>query len=135
MFEIKRLNDHETSVTVYRVDENEKAQNPIFSRVFLNQEKKEIKLYGVGGKDIFHVKGSVDKGIKVSVIGGPGKDSLIDASYVSGWGHKTKFYHNPENNISTSAETKVHLSKSPSINRYEYEIFKYDSRSVKTILY
>jgi hypothetical protein len=116
--------------------ENEiKKERPIFSRIFLNNETKEIRVYGVGGNDIFQVQGIVDHGIKIRVIGGPGKDSLSDISYVGGWGHKTKFYDNPGNNISTSAETKVHLSKFPSINRYDYEIFKYDSRGIKPVFY
>jgi hypothetical protein len=136
-FEITRLNDDETSVNIYRINKNGevKRKHPVFSRNFLNNETKQIRVYGVGGHDIFHVLGVVNKGIKIRVIGGPGKDSLLDISYVGGWGHKTKFYDNPGNNISTSVETKVHLSKYPSINRYQYDVFRNNSRGVKPVFY
>jgi len=136
LFEVKRLNDNETSVKIYRINKDgEIKKHPTYSRVFLNGETKEVRLYGVGGHDIFNVSGVVDKGIKVRVIGGPDKDSMTDRSFVGGWGHKTKFYDNPGNEISTSAETNVHLSKYPSINRYQYDIFRYSSRGIKPVFY
>ncbi len=136
-FEVKRVNNEETSVTVYRVNKKGeiKRDSPLFSRTFLTGETKEVRVYGIDGNDVFTVEGVADQGIKIRVIGGPGKDSLVDRSYVGGWGHKTKFYDNPGNDISTSAETKVHLSKFPSINRYDYEVFKYDSRGIKPVLF
>jgi hypothetical protein len=137
LFEVTRVNSDETSVTVYRINKEGdiKREVPLFSRTFFNKETREVRVYGVGGNDIFNVMGVADKGIRVRVIGGPGKDSINDISYVGGWGHKTKFYDNPGNAISRSAETKVHLSKNPSINRYDYDVFKYDSRGIKPVLF
>ena len=136
VFKVERLNDNETRVTVYRKNKDgEVKKHPVYARTFLTGETKEIRLYGVGGNDEFYVDGHVDEGIKVRVIGGPEKDKMTDASYVGGWGHKTKFYDNPGNDIATSDETKVHLSKFPSINKYEYDVFKYDSRGVKPVYY
>ncbi|HEU4633575.1 MAG TPA: hypothetical protein VFS22_06305, partial [Flavisolibacter sp.] len=52
LFEIKRLNDQETSVTVYLMDkEKPNRDGPVFSRIFLNEETREIRVYGVGGND------------------------------------------------------------------------------------
>ncbi|MGN6165909.1 MAG: ShlB/FhaC/HecB family hemolysin secretion/activation protein [Flavisolibacter sp.] len=137
LFEIKRLNNDETSVNIYRINKGGeiKRKVAIYSRKFLNAETKQIRVYGVSGHDIFYVSGIVNKGIKIRVIGGPEKDSLLDISYVGGWGHKTKFYDNPGNNIGTSAETKVHLSKFPSVNNYQYDVFRNNSRGIKPIFY
>jgi hypothetical protein len=134
VFEVKRLNDEETSVTVYSLNKKDE-KSVIYARTFLNKETKEIRVYGIGGHDVFNVSGTVNRGSKVRVIGGPGKDSLTDRSYVGGWGHKTKFYDNPGNSISASEETKVHLSRFPSINHYDYDIFNYDSRGIKPVIY
>jgi hypothetical protein len=132
LFKVTRLNDDSTSVNVYRINKDgEQGKVPIYSRTFLNKETHEIRLYGVGGNDIFQVMGVARKGIKITVRGGTGKDSLLDISYVEGWGHKTKFYDNPGNKIVASAETKVHLSRFPSVNAYRYDIFKYNSRGLK----
>jgi len=137
LFEIKRVNDDETSVIVYRIDKDGevKREEPIFSRTFLNKDTKEVRVYGIGGSDIFNVTGVVDKGIKIRLVGGPEKDSLLDLSYVQGWGHKTKIYDNPGNTIVTAKETKVHTSRHSSINRYNYDVFRYNSRGIKPIFY
>jgi hypothetical protein len=134
LFEVKRLNDEETAVTVYSIHKNQE-KSLIYARTFLNKETKEIRLYGIGGQDVFTISGTVSRGSKIRVIGGPGKDSLTDHSYVGGWGHQTKFYDNPGNSISTSDETKVLISSFPSIYHYDYDIFKYDSRGIKPVLY
>lgn len=135
-FEVKRINDTETSVSIYRLGKTgEKQKTPVYSRIFLNGETKEIRLYGVDGNDRFTINGNVNDGIKIRVIGGPGKDTIIDQSYVGGWGHKTKIYDNPGNEIEKSDETKVHLSNHSSVNRYEYDIFKFDTRGVKPVYY
>lgn len=136
VFEVNRVNDNETHVAIYRKNKNgEVKKHPTFSRTFLTSETRVIRLYGVGGNDVFRINGKVNKGIKIRIIGGPEKDSLIDNSFVGGWGHLTKFYDNPGNDIVTSNETKVHLSKHASINRYEYDVFRYDSRGIKPVFY
>jgi len=132
LFKVTRLNDDSTSVNVYRINKDgDQGKAPIYSRTFLNKETHEIRLYGIGGNDIFQVMGVAKKGIKITVRGGPEKDSMLDISYVEGWGHKTKFYDNPGNRIVASAESKVHLSRFPSINAYRYDVFKYNSRGLK----
>lgn len=134
LFDVKRLNDDETDVTVMRISKKGK-RDTVYHRVFFTNETNEIRLYGISGGDIFEVSGLVKKGIKVRLIGGTDKDSITDRSLVGGWGHKTKIYDNPGNDISTSAESKVHLSRYPSINAYDYETFKYDSRGIRPIYY
>ena len=61
-FRIERLNDDETRLTI-RED-----RGPVtFSRVFHKNETKEIRLYGMGGDDSFHV--AEKAGILVRTIG------------------------------------------------------------------
>ncbi|MES2881983.1 MAG: hypothetical protein V4676_07540, partial [Bacteroidota bacterium] len=125
IFEVHRVDDFSTVVQVYATNKNGVKKNkPIFTRNFLHSETKELRLYGIDGNDVFKIDGNANEGIIVRVIGGIGKDSLIDLSAVGGMSHKTKFYDNPGNKIITSAETKVSLKKDTSINRYEYEVFK-----------
>jgi hypothetical protein len=132
LFKVIRLNDDSTLLNIYPISQDGQISRfPVFSRTFVNKETHEVRIYGIGGNDIFQVMGVTKKGIKISVRGGPEKDSMLDISYVEGWGHKTKFRDNPGNNIIASAETKVHLSRFPSINAYRYDVFQYNSRGLK----
>jgi len=85
-FIIKRLNDNETSVEIFRKD------HKMYSRTFLTKETKEVQLYGLNGEDEFYISGDVDDGILIRLIGGHNHDTYEDTSSVSGWSKKTKVY-------------------------------------------
>ena len=92
-FEIKRLNDAQTQVSVYKINkEGEVKPDPIYNRIFNRSETKEVRLYGLKGTDVFKLDGSVRKGIKVRVIGGPGLDSIIDRSSVKRGHQRVEVY-------------------------------------------
>ena len=55
-------------------------------------------MYGLGGRDEFDVEGKVNKGMKVRIIGGPGKDDIKDKSEVRGPGKKTLIYDTKKKN-------------------------------------
>ena len=131
-FEVNRISNEETSVTVYRINKDgEVKKEPVFYRVFSNKETDELRLFGIGGNDSYVVKGHVDRGLTVRIIGGPDKDSLTDESLVGGGGHKTKYYDNPGNSVSSSRETKLYLSKDTLVNQYTSDERKYDSKGFK----
>jgi hypothetical protein len=122
IFNVQRLNDHETLVNIYPVNKHgEVSSTPTFSRTFLTDETKEIRLYGIGGNDVFHVQGNVSNDIKIRVIGGPDKDSVINES------SKIKYYDNP-GNVVTGGNVKQHLSYDSTVNAYNYERGKFDKK-------
>lgn len=130
LFEVNRVNNNETDVTVYRLNKKEQTREMIYSRKFSNKETDEIRLYGIGGKDIFNLDGTVKNGVLVRVVGGPGKDSLNDFSYVTGMAHKTKYYDDHNNSITGSVETKMHLSEDSAIHRYDYDLVQLDKKGI-----
>ncbi len=133
--EVKRLDDNETSVKLFKITkEGETKKEPFYSRVFNKNETDEIRLYGIDGTDKYFISGNVNDGIKVRIIGGIGKDSIIDESNVSG-GRKTIVYDNPGNYIQASSETKYHLSKDTAINAFKYDAFKYGKRGITPIIF
>jgi len=127
-FEVKRLNDEQTEVTVYKSNDSGKKKKVIYHRIFKREETKEIRLYGMGESDIFHLSGEVKKGIKVRVIGGKGKDKITDVSKVSGWAKKTKVYDKKKKTeLEKGPETKdLTRNNDPEINSYDHHAFKYD---------
>jgi hypothetical protein len=124
LFQIDRLNNNQTSVKIFDLNNEGKAKAfPFYSRIFDNETTNEIRLYGLGGNDVFHLTGKVHKGMKVRIIGGVDKDSVLDNSSVGGIGHKTLVYDNPGNEINQSGETRVRLRSDTSINAYIYRAF------------
>ena len=102
-FVVKRLNKNETSVDIYKLnDEGEKET--LYSRTFFTSETREIRLYSLGGDDVVHIEGKVKKGIKVRVLGGEGIDSITDNSRVSGPGRKTIVYETTTGNVITGGK-------------------------------
>lgn len=126
-FLVERLNDRETRVTVRKLKKDEGLQQIIFQRTFLTGETDEIRLFGLGGEDIFEVQGKVSKGIKVRIIGGEGEDKITDRSHVSGLGRKTVVYDLKQNTeLFESRETNEELGNRISVNRYVRNYFRYN---------
>ncbi|MDG4945703.1 metallophosphoesterase [Weeksellaceae bacterium KMM 9713] len=72
-FEVQRLADGSTEVSVYRIKGGEKKDR-FHHKVFSPEFTKEIWLYGLDDKDVFHVYGDGKAKIKVRIIGGQNHD-------------------------------------------------------------
>jgi hypothetical protein len=111
---------------VYKLNKYGQPSDVIYQRMFISSETKEIRLYGLGGEDKFDIAGTVNKAILLRIIGGDGKDSIIDQSTVKGWQHKTKIYDNALNTFNTGGETRLHISSDSLKNNYSRKAFRYD---------
>ncbi len=126
-FKVERLDDEQTRVRMYKKAKKNKKDKKLYDRTFLRSETKEIRLYGLGGKDEFKVFGEVNKGIKIRIIGGSGVDEVKDESTVSGWSKKTWVYDtSDDNDLKLSKESKDKTSSDPQVNEYNRKGFKYD---------
>jgi hypothetical protein len=76
---IDRLEDGRVDVTAWQ---RGLAPTPVYRRVFLPEETKEIRLQCLGGNDTVIVRGRAEQSIVVRVSGGPGDDALKDESTV-----------------------------------------------------
>jgi hypothetical protein len=65
---------------------------PWFRRRFHPSETDEIRLYLHGGDDRAVVTGDVARSMRVRIIGGNGRNSLIDSSSVGGHAHIARLY-------------------------------------------
>lgn len=135
-FQVVRLENGQTAVKVFKISKNGKiSSDHNYSRVFNREETKEIRLYGIGGKDLFSLYGVSDEGILIRIIGGTGEDTIIDRSLVRKDGHMTHVYDDFDTYITRSKETKTHLSKDSAIHKYEYEEFRYNYQHLKPVLF
>ena len=124
--EVERRDNGDVEVKMYRIKKGNELDK-VYERDFKHSETKEIRIYGRGDEDEFIVKGKVPKSILVRIIGGSGKDSLVDESNVGGFGRKTIFYDNKGRNaIEEKGEVKDLTSKDPAVNNYIRTNFKYN---------
>ncbi|MCJ8166466.1 hypothetical protein MKJ04_16595 [Pontibacter sp. E15-1] len=119
-FEVKRLNDEETEVTVRR-----KSDDIItYHRVFFRSETELITLHGLAGDDDFKVTGKAGKGIKVKIVGGRGEDEITDTSKVGGWGKKTWVYDTERGTeLKAGPETKDKRTSDVRVHAFDREGF------------
>jgi hypothetical protein len=126
-FLVDRKNSNETEVKVWSVNNKGKKKDKIYERTFRHDETREIRLYGLKGKDEFDVEGRADKGIRVRIIGGPGRDDIKDKSEVRGPVKKTTIYDTKKkNDIEFGTEARNRTSNIPEKNQYNYYAFNYN---------
>jgi hypothetical protein len=127
----KRSN--ETVVNLYKINkEGETKKEPFYSRVFKNDETDEIRVYGISGNDNYILKGDADNGIKVRVIGGIDRDSIVDQTTASAG--SIHVYDNKDN-IFTGANSRLHLSEDTTINSFKYGSYLYSKKGTKPIVF
>jgi len=124
-FTVKRLDDNQTEVEVRNIKKDGSIGRKVYKRTLLTSETDEIRLYGLGGKDIFEVSGEVNQGILVRIIGGDGHDSISDKSVVRNGKKKTVVYDTKTNNFfSFGSETKDKTEDYKEVNRYDRNSYK-----------
>ncbi len=126
-FVVNRLDNNKTQIQVFDLKDG-KAVEKVYDRTFLSNETKEIHLYGLSDDDEFVVKGDVNKGILVRLIGGEGNDEFTDSSQVAGWSHKTKVYDSEgeKSKLQLGAEAKNLISNQAEHNIYDRKAYDYE---------
>jgi len=120
-FEIIRTDDEHTTVSMYDSNKAGDKKEMLYQRVFKTSETKEVYIYGLGGDDIFKIKGNVNESIKLFVVGGPGNDDFDDSSVVKGMGKKDHFYDTKKGNkVHLGLEAKNKQTNIARKNVYEY---------------
>lgn len=128
VFQVDRLSDDSTRVRMWNRKKGGKKGKKLYDRVFLRKETKEIKLWGMDGKDEFKVKGETKKGIKIRIIGGGGQDKLEDESKVAGLERKTLYYDRKDkkNEIEGGSEYRNMMSNKREVNDYNRRWFEFN---------
>ncbi|MFL5739206.1 MAG: hypothetical protein ACJ75B_03240 [Flavisolibacter sp.] len=125
VFDVRGLNQNETEVKVFAVKKNGTViENPVYARRFHKRETKEIRLYGMGGDDVYRISG-VQNDIKIRVIGGTATDSVINER---GTAKKLTYYDYSKDY--TSGTIKTVLSSDSSLFTYPIRGLKYDESGV-----
>ncbi len=127
-FKVTRLTDENTQVEVFKISKNNQVEQSVYNRIFKISETREVRLYGLGGDDIFTVTGSVKRGILIRIIGGEGDDKITDSSRVQKGRRKTIIYDTATGNqLQIASETKNLTSdRNEEVNAYDRKSFRYN---------
>ena len=126
VFEVLRYDAARLRVRMYDWDKDTgKAGKLLYERTFKGVETDEVRLYGLGGRDEFYVSGVAKENIMLRIIGGRGKDKIVDGSQAESRFKLTRVYD-------SESEDQVHLSSetivlSPTRRpRYNNKAFEYN---------
>lgn len=92
IFEVFRQENNDVEVRVFKRKKKGKRGQLLFKRKFTPKETKEINLYGLAKDDEFYLAGKASSSIKVRIIGGKGRDFIVDKSKVEERNNRTLVY-------------------------------------------
>lgn len=129
LFEINRLKNGETEITISNIKNNEKGSQ-IFHKIYSKKETHEIWLYGLDDSDTFIVSGEKNKVIPLKIIGGQNNDIYNIKS-----GKKTTIYDfKSKKNTFITNEGKKQLFDDYNLNLYNFSKYKYHQNIIKPII-
>lgn len=77
-FEITRDNNGTVAVKIFNQKKKAKGKHLFYQRTFIPKETKEIRIYGLGGDDIFDIQGEGKSSILIRILGNSGDDLFKD---------------------------------------------------------
>ena len=117
-------NNEVTKVNVYKITSGGKTKGtPIYSRTFNTNETREIRLYGLSGKDVYNITG--DQKIRIRIIGGDEKDSITK----TGNGKRLHVYDDADD-IPHLSNTRIHLLKDSAGHAFDFDDFFPDRKAL-----
>ena len=121
-FEVVHNEDH-VQVSVYKLNKEGERGRKIYDRTIRPTETKEVRLFGLGGEDVFVIGGSGKEKVKIRIIGGDGKDVVSDET----GGPKTIVYDLKKDVEIKSPKSVIdRTGLTADVNEYNRKAFKYD---------
>jgi len=130
-FEIEPQQNGQVKVSIYKKKDAGSGE-AFYQRTFDPAVTKEVRLYGLGDKDIFHVTGNSTSPIKVRMIGGDDEDTFKVDSTLND--RKSLFVYDQsdqKNNLPSDRYVHIKISNDTVVNKFNKESFKYDHASPK----
>lgn len=125
-FNITNLPGGQVSVKINKIKKDGKEEQTIYERTFDPKVTHEIRLYGMGGPDVFNMHGSAHSPITVRMIGDDKKDGFIADKDVKGKGNRY-IYDVPK--IKTDLpkqQARIDISGDTSVTNFHRTGFVYD---------
>ena len=82
-FEITRQEDGRVNLKIFEEKKGKKTERLFYERTFIPKETKELRIYGLGGDDVFDIKGDKKSKIIIRVLGNSGDDVFVDNNTIT----------------------------------------------------
>ncbi len=126
-FNIVNQPDGSISLRINKLKKDGQQQKVIYERTFDPAVTNEIRLYGMGGKDVFNVSGTKNSPITVRMIGGDGEDTFLVDSTLTGKGNRYVYDRSDQkNNLPPASQVHIRTAADTMVNNYNKTSFKYD---------
>lgn len=124
-FDITNKADGSVSVHVHNINKEGKKGRSIYKRTFNPLVTNEIRLFGMGGEDVFEVNGAAVSPIKIRLIGGADDDKFSVSDDI---GNKPYIYDRSDepNSISSGVNARLRLDDDTAVNAFNKNGFLYD---------
>lgn len=121
-FEIIRKENGQTEISIYRVKKD--SEELVHQKTYSKDLTNEIWIYGLDDDDVFEVKGTSNKYIKIRLIGGQNNDTynIQNGKNIIVYDYKTK-----KNTLESDRKTKIRLTDNYNVNNYDYQNPKYNA--------
>ncbi len=117
-FEITRMDNGQINLKIFNKKNGARGKRLYYERTFNPKETKELRIYGLGGDDVFDIKGDGKSKITIRVLGNSGDDMFKDETKSSKT--KTLLYDKGK-------ETKFEIGKgSKVVNHWNKDVYEYD---------
>lgn len=126
-FEVKHKKNGNIELTINNLKKDGDKGREIYHRTFDQKVTHEIRLYGLGGEDVFKVDGETKSPIRVRLVGGD-DDDQFQISPESHAKSNTYVYDRSDqkNELPPSSAAKLHLSADTTVNQFNKTRFVYD---------
>ena len=122
-FKINWIENGQLKVESYRLSKKGNKKERLYKRTFNMNETKEVRIFGLGGKDKFEVKGNKNEGVKLRIIGGEGKDKFKLENTEK---QNLAIYDKRKTHVKGNGAYKKRFEKSSEVDAYNRKSFKYD---------
>ena len=121
-FEVYTLPNGNLNLQMYGRDKAGDRGKILLEREFIKNQTKELRLYGLGGDDVFHISGNGLTTTRVRVIGGDGFDEVRNESI----GPRVFLYDNKGGSKQEGLGIHDRTSTDPLVNEYDRKSYEYD---------
>lgn len=131
VFEVQALPDS-TVVHVFGTNgQGKKEEAPYYSRTFYTSETKQIRLFGLQGKNWYTVSGNTKNGIPLKIINSDSDSVDITASHR--W--SDIIVYGNKDSIKTTQGTTVKVINDTADRLYNYHWYKYDKKGIMPVVF
>ncbi|WP_157544053.1 BamA/TamA family outer membrane protein [Mucilaginibacter paludis] len=126
-FDLTNQPDGKLLVRINKLKKDGSQEQVIYNRTFDPNVTKEIRLYGMDGKDVFAVHGENSSPVKVRMIGGDGHDTFLIDSNIRGKGNRYVYDRSDKkNDLPSRSQAHLRTSTDTAVNNFNKTSFKYD---------